>query len=1114
MSAKGLLGRLCSLARRSGFALALGLLLVSSVNADTYDTDSVAILRSLQGQSHGTDYHIGGPAADYNGLLFLFADKNNGSDLNSNDRILMHSNDRGLKGQSWYLGDKSLSLVSGDAGQSYTISMADDSAPLPQYGGIFNFDAQDGQHLILKDLIFSGGQVNSHGNDNSGVGGAFYAESLDLSGASNVAFNNNQASGAGESSSQGGAIYAEKLDLSGAVNMRFNDNRAQGNGAFNGQGGAIRANSLDLSGSGKISFTDNQAIGHSGAYSGMGGAVYADTSLYMNNATNISFTNNSAQGTDGGASGRGGAAYSGGSLDLNGASKINFNGNSATGTVGDYSGMGGALGSAVSLSMNNATDISFTNNSAQGGDGSYNAMGGAIYNPGELKLDGADRLLFASNMAQAGSGNFSGWGGALYTTAVDMSNAANLSFIGNKAMGGAGEFSGNGGAIYLTDNETNSTISGASFVNNQASTSHDGDMSSGRGGAIYVWSKDRHITLFSSADNNLLFQGNTHNPGNSGQTPNSIYFANIYGSGDNYTVNLKLATDANSAIYMYDPMASQADDFIDLDGDMHGNVELWVHKDGDGALILGGHNDMQSASHWFINQGTLHMVDDVKGNAAHINLSHPGSQFTLKNGTSLLLTPGLGSHMISANTITLESGSLVGLADNEVTGPAYMPTASYEVLALKAGVDNVLSVLASLNPDLTNESGLIAIEGEVSVMGLTYKYENLAWNDTLDILTMDVTAPFEPTDESKGAAAVGMPANIVANLNHAKIINDRSANLFARRPSQYEREKNDTASLVAGLLGHSTVTPGYALERAELLARNSGGMESGLFDSQPLWLGAADGGGQMSLGNSSIWMTPSFTHVDNSANPGYTIKSPNLAAGFDHWFNDKFFLGAAFIGAIPEYQGPYLDVDAKNLTGVVYGGVMLPQDIELGAFMAYGKSNFEQKRRSAGQTYSADYDADNYNLGLSLGRKFEVTEKVALRPFANYEYVRVETDGYDENAGPSSLKVDSHNQNLHFVQVGGDITYTSEEGAWISGRAYYAGLYGDTEAETEVIFAIDPRGGRYNTISDAMDEHSLGLGLSVGLPLGEHIEFQAGYNLMLGSDSVTQQADLSLAIKF
>lgn len=486
--------------------------------------------------------------------------------------------------------------------------------------------------------------------------------------------------------------------------------------------------------------------------------------------------------------------------------------------------------------------------------------------------------------------------------------------------------------------------------------------------------------------------------------------------------------------------------------------------------------------------GTLHYQGDINVNS-----------FALLNNSIFDIMPGKGS-MVEAESIDLADGVLSFNPPAFSYGP-FMP--DNHVLVEFDG----RSYYARPGALSTPAPGAVFTVGPYN-----YVFYELAPNSGQNVFTLRTTSSFD--NALGGQSAVTAPVAVAVQNPTSGILFNRMA---GRLGSHGETDKQSRVHALIGQYYRGASQPGYALERSAFVAHNTEPMESGysFSDTQPVWLSSPQGGGELKQGGSSLWFNAGYGYTSHSGQSGYSLQTPSWAMGYDHWLGDSFFMGIGLIGSLPQYESDNADLDGKNLTVAIYGGTMLPAEVELSAFIAYGHSDSDQKRRVRGAVYNSDPDSDNFNIGFGLGRAFALQGNLRLRPFASYEFIRVHSDAWSEPDGVYALYMDSSHSNLHRVNVGADITYASpHSGAYASARAYYAGLYGDRAGEQQGFFVLDAMRNTFVTLGDAMDRHSLGLGGRLGLALTDSTELSFDYDVLLGENSTSHQGSLNFLLKF
>ncbi len=748
-----------------------------------------------------------------------------------------------------------------------------------------------------------------------------------------------------------------------------------------------------------------------------------------------------------------GAGSSGGVLSVFGDLAGGISGSTFTGNQAIF---GGAVyvGSALTGGISGST---FSGNQAGG-------SGGALYVFGDL-AGGISGSTFSGN--QAG-----GSGGALYVGG-DLDNiSGNSKFADNQAKLA-------GGALFAGGNLA---ISDATFTNNKAA----GDATkptSGRGGAIFhngghlAGLPYKNVSLDVAAGQSIIFEGNTMNPGKSGETPNSIYFGNSWiGAGNDGTTTAAFNVATGGTLKILDPLASQPDDLPSGNPffPTYPNLTLLINKTGTGTMVLAGNNDMQSAADWTVSAGTLHLVADKDGKPAIINLANTSNKmnaanparFTLKSGASLLLEPASTAHKINGQVINFESGSKVGVAGFKY-GPV-MDSGQHTVLTLNA-------------PSLTNQSSVPVTTGSITIGAMNYKYSNLVWDAARKNLIMTI-GDAQPDPILSGAPALTGTSAIGIYNPAFNAFNTRAVNAFRSLP------------------GFEGAGIGIVNPEDEVSLNTT--------TTAP----AAGDAASRDLAN-SLWLTPYFSAVNNSGDTDYDIRTPGLAFGYERQLCDRAFAGLGVSLFWPDYSGSGTDIDAFDVTFALYGGLLLPWELELDARVGYGFTDYDQTRHVRGHRYSDDYNGNTFFAGLGLGRTFSFNNGFYLRPGARYDYIHLSTDGFDEGDGLFALNVDDYDQNLHRVKAGLEAGYEAQNGLRLAAEAYYLGLYGDRRARASAHFTADPVNG-FTAIGDALDENNLGLGARASYSVNEQWELGAGYNAIIGKDTISNEINMDVTFRF
>jgi hypothetical protein len=284
-------------------------------------------------------------------------------------------------------------------------------------------------------------------------------------------------------------------------------------------------------------------------------------------------------------------------------------------------------------------------------------------------------------------------------------------------------------------------------------------------------------------------------------------------------------------------------------------------------------------------------------------------------------------------------------------------------------------------------------------------------------------------------------------------------------------------------------------------------------DTSVQGLSLRDGGWEVEADRSDVWVAPFYSFLDHKGGRDYTIRGAGLTFGVDHSFEDKFYLGMALSFDYPRYKSKHADVDARGTTGIFYGGLTLPWDLEMGFNGSLGSMHFEQWRNVGQSNYNNSYSAQTLGFGLGFGRRFQFLEDCVLRPFADWNYFHVNRHSYVERADIYGLRHESSRNNIHRIQVGLEGAWAVEKGS-LGVKVYWSGLRGDTLDTASTSFVMDPDGNRFTAPLDRQDENSLGLAFNAGVKLGSSTELRFEYSLLAGKNTTAHQGMLGLRHAF
>ena len=301
------------------------------------------------------------------------------------------------------------------------------------------------------------------------------------------------------------------------------------------------------------------------------------------------------------------------------------------------------------------------------------------------------------------------------------------------------------------------------------------------------------------------------------------------------------------------------------------------------------------------------------------------------------------------------------------------------------------------------------------------------------------------------------------------------------------------------------------------MARRFGGLytdTAGAGNAVKIEAASTQNDGKASQDSYTFWFAPSYGHSRYRGDFGYQINSPALAMGLDRGFGEKLFAGLAFGIAQPDFSSDDADIQSSDFSGALYAGFVLPQKLEFGLFGAMTRQYHEQRRHVHQESYHTRYAANLYNLGAGLARDFALSTAWSVRPYVSYEYLHLNTQGYNEDPGLYALHADRTRHNLYRLRSGAELAWQMNKHNLIKIGGFYSGLYGDFTSKTILAFAHDPAGNIHQTIGQALDKHSGGVNTLLDLQLHDRIALTGSYTFMAGKNSWGHEISAMLKISF
>jgi outer membrane autotransporter protein len=499
--------------------------------------------------------------------------------------------------------------------------------------------------------------------------------------------------------------------------------------------------------------------------------------------------------------------------------------------------------------------------------------------------------------------------------------------------------------------------------------------------------------------------------------------------------------------------------------------------------------------------GTLHYAGRVE--AAGFALQPDATLLTgLVNG---------GATRIDAGEINLASGSSVGFAPFSIDPAAPLPFDYGRRLDIGA------NPVVQFNADaLSNNAAIKTSSGAFAVGPYDYAYGGVAWNGDKSAAQADVVSRTF-NHRRGGTDAAAAPLALAARDPGTASVHQRLLRRFAEHYGPGRKSDRQAAALMGLYLNEGAAAPGFAGLARPRVARPAEEADGRREDRDRPRRFSLAGGGESLSGDTGLWVAPGYGHADHHGDRRYDIEGPNIAMGIDHRFGENVFLGVGIGLDQPRYSGGDARVDARSFSAFLYAGFNLPLSLELGLVASYGRTEYDQRRRGPAhsyRSYHSDFDGRSYSLGATLGRPFAPRDDLILRPFASYESLHLRTDAFAESPDIYALRFAKTDSKLHRLRAGVDAAFSFTGDAYVSGRVFYSGLYGDRDGHTRASFVNDPHGNVFTPPVDLLDKHALGLSAGAGVRMTKNLEMTIDYSFLGGKHSKSHQGTLGLRLRF
>jgi outer membrane autotransporter protein len=270
----------------------------------------------------------------------------------------------------------------------------------------------------------------------------------------------------------------------------------------------------------------------------------------------------------------------------------------------------------------------------------------------------------------------------------------------------------------------------------------------------------------------------------------------------------------------------------------------------------------------------------------------------------------------------------------------------------------------------------------------------------------------------------------------------------------------------------------------------------------------------------SVWLSPWYSygrHKSQSGLSAFTVKTPGLTLGVDRLFRDgTAILGLAVSLARPEAKGDFIDLKAKAFSIAGYSSLSLPGNFDLSGIIGYGVYNYDQIRRSNGDSYFADYRGNSFMAALSLGRVFNLNESWSTRPYARLDFLDNTVNAYSERGAGIQAQAISKQKNEQWrTEIGADVNWESAGGVKISGRIGWShNLSSGNNSVSGHFHADQPDPAPFRFSTSPFDRNSAVFGVTASIPLSGSVDLNFHYDGSKGRRNSSHAGALILDCKF
>lgn len=750
----------------------------------------------------------------------------------------------------------------------------------------------------------------------------------------------------------------------------------------------------------------------------------------------------------------------------NGSSFKNNKAQYGAGLIIFQEGAGGA--NPASAHENTITGTTFEGNEATDNGGAL-----ALMANGSLQAKDGTTTISGSTFSDNKAGEL---GGAIYVEGTDLVVTGGTTFKGNSSK----EY---GGAIYVHSVATGLQINGATFTEN----------SSGRGGAVMLWSDGRTAGDQQFAISKATFKGNTATT--KGGAIAWLQMEAVAKEGQTLTVS-DSTFDGNKA---------------QNGGAIYAEEELIVKGttvfENNKAAVNGGavavYNANSSSSTITFGDGVSFKNNTAGGQGGAVYVA-AGNGIVFEGSATFSgnIAGNAKNDIHNDGTVTVKSGTLS--IDGGITGTGTISFADRSSLNVTIGTDQASSTTIANKVSITDSANLSmtfapGYEGTYTIFGAGGAYAEGSKSFTLvDNVVFDVTEDAENKgsyaislkDASEIAAGTGADSNQAAAIEAimSKAGGNESFKTVAEAIST-GLQSQDAGAKQAALDAVTAMSP----EAAPMVTQVSTDTAAQVFRVVGNRFGGAQG---MSSGDgtsgTALWVQGMVGATDMESTGtarGYSSDSNGFALGLEAKPTQDTTLGMGFAYTNTDVDGFLRTADVDTMTAFVYGEYK-PADWYVNGILSYAWSNYDEDRSVAGTAVTADYDADTFGLQVTGGHNFNVAG-YAVTPEVGLRYFHLNTDGYTDSLGTSVA--DSDNDVLTGVAgVRFAKDFEVSPAFTVKPELRLAATYDIVDADNQSFVTL-ANGSSYSVDGETLDRFGFEAGVGVTAQMGDNFEMALSY---------------------